>query len=384
MAKKQARGASREQHGDAVPHQMPPSPSDEAVQPHEGGAVLDRSQGEWRGFWDRYRDTRLAGEVHYSLPLPLLNSLVAEVKGLLTSADVEFEREFSEAASFGVFHGQALGDSANPSAESLALDQSVQAAVQNIQTMLDQDRERIGVDSVDVREAQAHRQKVDGVATSLRRGYVGWLISNAEYRGELAGLLTIASKAIQTRGRFPTRSQLASLLAVEEVAVDALETRLLDFYRRWSLERLLTWDWPQPMHPEFFGSLLHPPETSTQAGISLFLPWSVLQGGRIGDPQLISALKISVVPEHLRDWVLPRSDQATKKAADYFELRTKLYRFYWLALRSRYGDRFRRKLHAIDAAFAGWLGVETDTITRHRLSLFQALQSDETPHANEE
>ncbi len=245
--------------------------------------------------------------------------------------------------------------------------------------MVDQERERIGIHPQDLKEAKARRLQAGVVATSQWHGYLGWLVSNAEFRCELTALRAVAAEAIRTRGRFPTRSQLASATAVHEVGENSMEVRLLEFCRRWSLERLLTWDWPQPMHPEYFGSLIHPPETSTEAGISLFLPWSVMQGGQIGDLQLISALKISAVPQHLRDWVFPPSNQKTEKAADFFELQAKLYRYYWLALRGRYEPRFHRRLQAIDTAFGEWLNLEPDTIRRHRLTLQKRLQSFEVP-----
>ncbi len=306
MPKKLVPGIPRKRYGNAAPQQLEPSPP-EGPQSHERDPVLDRQEVAWRVFWDRYRETRLRDEACYSLPPPLLKSLAANVKGLLSPTDLTFERKFFEAASFGVFCGHTLGNVSNPSAEHLALDQSTQTAVQSIQSMLDQERARIGIHPHDFEDAKARRQMAGDRAASKRHGYVGWLISNPLFRGELADLQVVAAGKVQMRGCFPKRSQLASSVAVHQSSVDVVDLRLLNFYRRWSLERLLTWDWPQPMHPEFLGSLLHPPESSTQAGISLFLPWSVLHGGQVVDTQLISALKISAVPEHLRDWVDPRA-----------------------------------------------------------------------------
>lgn len=328
----------------------------------------------WGAFYDRYRRDRLSGSTQYSLPEAVLVAIQEEVPGLLTTADAEFEREFFQRAAFGMFLGQPIGNAADRPPSLQDLDDRTAEATRSIQNHLDEHRRGLGIDAADLqaswRQQAAHLSR----AASQELGYTGWLISQREFREELAELQEILGEAVEAWGRFPSYAMLISRVQDFATAPDpAPEAVLLDFYQRWALERLLTWDWPLPMSPATLDtSPLRSPIPST-AGVTVFLPWSMLQGQQFSASEVVELLKVLSVPARLREWVLPSRDRARAIRSDYFELHARLYRYYWFGIRQRYGHRLRRNEQKLDVALAAAFGRAADTIRRHRLELKKVL-----------
>lgn len=335
-------------------------------------AALRESQRHWQTFFKTYQSTRLAGDACYALPRPLLICLEEAVPEFLEPDDLAFENEFAAAASFGCFHGQMLGQAEVLSPAEQALEQDAFQAVESIESMLDHHALESGANEYDIKQRKAvHRQSLQ-MATQKRSGYIGWLIRQQEYQRDVEHLRRRYSKLIRAQGGFPSRAipLIASQLP-ESSETFAIE--ILDFYRRWALESLLTWDWPIPLRAELHGLPDGDSEAGSRDGVSLFLPWSTLQGGQMPTEELLRLIKATACPGHLREWVDASSKHA-KRNADYFSVQTQLYRYFWLGLQARYPSRLRGHLQKIDAAFAKWLRKERDTITRHRIALTAALK----------
>lgn len=349
----------------------PPAPRGE----RDSGAMtslIEAQRQRWQRFFDQHAD-RLTGEAQYSLPDALIRSLNQQVRGLLTREDIAFERQFHAAASFGMFLGQPLGEARDPLPAEQELNEATRAAAGRIQAMLEDNLESQGVPEFARNEANTIRQRAFNVSSTKRTTYVGWLMSQMGYRQELGALRAAGAATITTWGRFPTRTALQQLDRAQSTEPFAMT--LLSFYTRWSLERLLTWEWPIPLHLVPFSTLHPAQESGSGAGISLFLPWSILQGQQLAADQLLEALKTLSVPAHLRDWVTPPKNTRKRTGVDSYELRASLYRYYWLGLRRRYSARFQRRQQIIDEAFAGWLKREQDTITRCRNQLERILNA---------
>ncbi len=269
------------------PRRRPPSPSGE--RDSEAMALLIEAQRQsWQRFFEQHAD-RLTGEAQYSLPDQLIHLLSDQVPRLLTPEDIAFEREFHAAASFGMFLGQPLGETLDPLPAERDLNEATTVAAGRIQAMLAADLETQGVERFARDEANETRQRAFDVSSTKRTAYVGWLMSQPAYHQELGALHAAGAATITTWGRFPTRTRLQQLDL--DQSSNSFASALRGFYTRWSLERLLTWEWPIPLHLSRFSSLHPAPESESGGGISLFLPWSILQGQQLAADQLLEALK---------------------------------------------------------------------------------------------
>jgi hypothetical protein len=165
-------------------------------------------------------------------------------------------------------------------------------------------------------------------------------------------------------------------------------------YLRWSLDTLVTWDWPSPMNPEevvemrsremLFPANVYPLFASvtsksrskraakirlylSEAGVTVFVPWYLAKGEDGGIDQVIRDVKSESSPPHLRGWM-----QACKsRSGSEFGLKRLfdlawLYRNLFLALRHRYPASCEGRASRLDEVFAAVRKVSTDTIKNLR------------------
>jgi hypothetical protein len=149
------------------------------------------------------------------------------------------------------------------------------------------------------------------------------------------------------------------------------------FYRRWCLERFLTWDLPQPLRPEFSGSTILDTFTLSEAGVHIFLPWHLLRDHEFTLRDLAKHLNEARNPAHLKDWLEKGRDELGYLR---FSRLYMLYRYRHLAIAARYPGRILGNTEALDYAFAVYMANSgdsdqgTDTIKKARLDLIKRLR----------
>jgi hypothetical protein len=161
-----------------------------------------------------------------------------------------------------------------------------------------------------------------------------------------------------------------------EAAVCTCAGEVGAFCRRWCLERLWAWEWPEPRMPDLASGLPSTPLDPAE-GVTLTLPWSMIRGKQIDFHEVVHDLRLEQTPEHLRDWVV--SDQPQRRVRSG-EIRHRtvfaLYRTLTLALHRRHPRSLRRFIERVDAAVAPILNVQVDTLKRTRSELRKGLAAE--------
>jgi len=204
--------------------------------------------------------------------------------------------------------------------------------------------------------------------------YVGWLVTNPHFRAELRALRAAHGKAVALRGGFPVRPGLAAHGTARQRAPrpGSCVAACLSFYKRWSLERLLTWDVPVPMEASLSVLMAGELELPAEEGAVLFFPWYLLRGSRLDLRQLGRRLRLES-PAHLRGWVLQGTGGPRAAAGDRgYQLLIWLYRCE-LAL-ARYPKACARNVERLDEALAEVIKPGQETVRKLRQRLARALR----------
>jgi hypothetical protein len=221
----------------------------------------------------------------------------------------------------------------------------------------------------------------EGERRVMRRrqeAYAGWLVSNRTYQRELHAL-RLAGQRMISNGRG------LEVLAAFAVTRDKRSSRatssrfdnsVATFCERWNLERLLTWDLPIPRNPEVdLVSKGQLPRTGEE-GITLFVPWYALRGGRFNLQNVAKRIASISAPNHLQEWL---SINPHSKASDAGEVTYQrmfwLYRCYFLVLQQRYPSACQQSVEKLDEALASVMGRSGDLIKRIRQPLARSLRA---------
>jgi hypothetical protein len=328
---------------------------------------------EWTAFASRHEGNPfLAQDALYALSEEIVDAITAEAPRFFTPAEENFERDLARTADFGVFLNCPLGsgfvassiekpEQPNPAAWMTSTDQQINA-------MLMDELCRAGVDPLERDEYFKEAAAQMGITETRQDAYLGWLVVNSHFRDELCQFRTIWEKAVRKAGRFPSlpRWMVGDVTSGIRLAGELREA-CYEFYRRWDLERMLTWDWPVPMEPDFLGGWPQDVEVRHGAGMFLFVPWHMLRGEKLNLQDVAKLRRTLSVPEHLSDWVNKR------RKGDLGEIRYRslgwLYRYYELALMRRYKDKCDRNKHKLDQALARVIDRDADTVKKLRLEL---------------
>ncbi len=345
------------------------------------------SHPEWDAFSHRHAGCPfLEHDPLYALSEELIDSIVGLVPGFFTAAEVAFERDLAQTASFGFFLHTPLGPAQGcvevGSGPTLAERQEATAG--QIDAMLAEELRRAGADSEDVSSHFAQHAAQRERTVSRQAAYAGWLLLNATYRAELRHFRECWARAVRDAGRFPRLPLWAMPDPTEGAALPyGFRDACYKFFARWGLDTLLTWDWPVPMEPDLNVGLRENVNLLSSAGAVLFVPWYLLRGGALDVRDVVQQCRLASAPDHLSGWVNKQGDRREGVGdARYATIRW-LYRYHQLVLRRRYPGACEGNLLRLDSAFAAVIEREEDTIKKHRLELRRTLEASDSDQPEE-
>jgi hypothetical protein len=178
------------------------------------------------------------------------------------------------------------------------------------------------------RRRRRELQQEEDLLQRREEAYGGWLVLNPTYRAEVSVLRQHCEGWVVDERRFPCLGEYGAYLGTrpggESGGVQASPGgtegrdprpappgeprqghpgRFLDFYQRWGLDRLLTWDLPLPMGivrcevSELAGTA--PPFD----GVALLIPWPLLRGEQVDFQASLARLRARRGPAHLAEWL---------------------------------------------------------------------------------
>jgi hypothetical protein len=341
-----------------------------------------RPSPEWEKFARRHAGSPfLELDPLYTLTEEIINEISEHIPSFFTTKQLRFERDLIRTASFGFYQRRALGLPPGTRRSGKLTRPSWEKrharTARAINEMLRVEMRRDGLTEAEISEHFQKSRDQRKVIDTRKEAYAGWLIVNRPFRAEIKALRRKWATVMQRVGRFPVYPRW--LLSDEEYDQDLpqkFRDDFLAFYRRWGLDRMLTWDWPVPMEPDLVGGIIKDLDLLTDTGLVLFVPWYALRGEKVNLQEVVQLARMSAVPAHLRDWFRKRSGRKGDELGDirYERLRW-LYRYHELALVPRYSAACRRQMQKLDAALACLLGRKEDVVKKLRLQLKRALRS---------
>lgn len=125
--------------------------------------------------------------------------------------------------------------------------------------------------------------------------------------------------------------------------------QLMQWYGRWSIEQLPTWDLPIPTTSGLQDVTVYSPDAVSSGGLMLFVPWYLLRDRTLTIAKIGESQQLTETHPHLEEWLHrgPRSLAYQRYAAMLV-----LYVYLELGLRRRYADRLSGWTDPLDRAFA--------------------------------
>jgi hypothetical protein len=338
---------------------------DAASRPPTGGAA-PAEPGPWQAFCGRHAgDPRLEHDPLYALHQQLIDALARKPRPLLSAADRRFEQDLEQTTGGGgFFRGRPFPEPFFPGPGLTApTTEGGRRADEAVRDMLDQ--------TMGPRQHAEFERGMDDQReqTSLRlRAYVMWLLEEENFREERAALQSDRGHLVEAAGVFPRlpRSRLGER---STPARHDPSWGFILFYRRWSLDTFITWDLPCPVHPELLGAVTLDTFSASQAGVVLFVPWSLLRDQHLDLHVLAERLRALKSPDHLKGWCDPLATKGVSSRYERLGYRLAIYRYLHLVLHRRYGDALRGNIGRVENALAAFLGVDTETVRKMRQAL---------------
>lgn len=326
---------------------------------------------EWEAFSRRRAGCRfLSLDPLYALTVPILDAIKAEVPQFFTRTEERFERDLIRTASFGFFLRRPLGYRTGAS-----VDRRLERTSRNLQEIRSIEMTKLGVSDHETREQEQRLEKMRDDVETRQCAYVGWLLTNGQYREELGLLRDRWEGAVRDAGRFPTLPTWGSPDPTADIRLpDGCRDEFYGFLCCWCLDTFLTWDWPVPMEPDLAGGMRERVPLLSSAGVQIFLPWFMLRGGKLDLREYAQYARFGTAPDNLWGWVNQRTGRKGEDLGDvrHAVLRW-LYRYYELALRRRYPASCRGNVQRLDRALASVIQRDEDTIKKLRQRLRRAL-----------
>jgi hypothetical protein len=349
-------------------------------------ATGEASEGQPSAVWEAFAQRHagepfLAQDPLYALSAPLINAVQAEVPTFFTAAQERFERDLAQTAGFGFFHGRPLGRTASDNqadpATGLTWQQRCECSAQELDDLLAEELHRDGLSEQEIEEYVRQGAQKHVVIAAVQDAYAGWLICNRGFRDDVGALRAAWEPVVRQLGGFPLYPRWPFVGDPEGTTVPgAFRAACETFYRRWGLDRMVTWEWPVPMEPDLVGGMLQDVSRLSEAGVVVFLPWYLLRGEKLDVQGLLRRARTACEADHLRDWLHKRTGRGGGAWGDLRLGQVRwLYRFHELVLARRYGPACRRHVQALDRALAVVLGRDEDTVKKLRLRLKRALRA---------
>lgn len=322
-----------------------------------------------------------AHECVYCIPQNLLEAL-AKLSGFLTDGERRLENEW---AKFCLAHGALGFFGAMPISQSALFPEPAATISREQFREMQWDR------------SFSYEQMVHSFSLGLERiqlvtdrahAYLGWLICNSQLLKDRDQLRQHWGQVIGQCGtfpRYPVRPQKGGKgKSPKRKARDVTEDYARDFnqfFERWQLQGLTTWDIPLLPFVNLAG--LPGPKSITPPSppITLQVPHVVALPASVNLREIVEESRSSALPKHLAGWgrvceQKHHADLGFKRFKNMFLL--DFYRDVILA--SRYGDRFRGNVEALDRAFGEFLDEKSeDSIKKLRLEIARLRRQSAQP-----
>jgi len=387
----------------------------------------------WTAFAQRHRGHPFLNEDPlYALTEPVIDALVEEVPSFFESELEWFERDLARTACHGFFLRRVIGgaDSLPPEPIELLSDHRPRRGTQSgfetrlrkragltLETFMEETYQPIepsfgrlapflrfewqndeksdgilrgmsellaemrqssgAIDPVDVQTIRKQWDQELQLTHSRPEAYAGWLVTNRDFVGEVSAMRSKWGRAIERRGSFPTgpHDAVASDAVIRQSPRLRFADAWSDFYRRWGLEQMLTWELALPMIPSIGSVFPMDFRHLTGAGLTLFIPWYLSRGGELDLREVARRLKLEMAPLHLQEWIHKDSKGADDQSGDLTYQRVYwVYRSHQLVLSRRYSAACKRHVEQVDRALGTLMGRGEDLVKKLRLRLRRELQ----------
>jgi hypothetical protein len=219
-------------------------------------------------------------------------------------------------------------------------------------------------------------QRLDPLHARLD-AYRGWLATNPLYLQECLHLKNRWARAVQNLGRipdYPVSISPGSKGRPPRRAVDVtsqLVAEFTEFYERWDLQGLVTWDLPEPRGPNLSGLALPSNGRRATGPVTIEVPALLSVPSTFPLRTILEEAQQAQTPAHLREWQQIQQQQHSGNLRFLRFRRMFLLHYYReTLLASRYAARFPGNVEALDQAFAQFLGgLDMDSIKKLRLRM---------------
>ncbi|SFH92462.1 hypothetical protein [Planctomicrobium piriforme] len=305
----------------------------------------------------------LQSEAVYSLPSAFLKELKAAAPNFFSKAELNFESSLSQLSATGIFHGQPFSYSLlrhrHPAivTELTARNQKVGA---ELNALIDDIRRDDGISEGRLEQFSKQEKELQMKLSRRARGYVGWLVTNPDFRIGCEVLRRTWPPKENSSSHFPEipRSAFGVRLKLDDDSNKERYADFMKFYGSWILQRMETWDLPLPLDPGLGRPTLDQPSPyGSDTGIWMFIPWYLLidKDLKVND---LTRRQASLWNSPAKKWL----DQSARRkfGVDRYARILEIYVYVELALRARYGAELRGNAGNVDLAFARfWNATET-------------------------
>jgi hypothetical protein len=310
-------------------------------------------------------------ELLYAIPSALLNAIQEETPNLLTSQEAAFEQDWAKLCTrhhaLGVFHGR-------PVTWSLLNRPGIPIFSEDQFRKLGWDR-YIKLD--DAQQALCACSDLLDPLCVRSIAYVGWLLTYPLFLTERDLLRDRWASAIKLLGEIPAYP----VQAAEELSksrrprngIDVFPAISADFnafYERWLLQRMPTWDLPEPCGANLTGEQLPCDRPPLVSKFMINVPNTMRLPANSPLQKTLEDIQRHQTPEHLRPW-LDVQDQKNSDGLRYGRFgnifRLAFYRD--TVLSGRYGNRIAGHVEELDESFAIFLHVGIDSVKKLRLQM---------------
>lgn len=319
---------------------------------------------------DPYRGhPEVVGRVFYTIPLQLLDELVAKCGRAAFDAD-RLELEKTLAQSLG-HNPQLIGYTKEGEGFSYPLLTRDEPRLPNPddETLKKMGKTREGYDEF-LREAR-HRL---GFYVDASRGYAGWLVTNPVFLRERDELLQRWKDQVAVQG-IP-RNDLTTFGGVphQDFFRPAYDTDVLkflnafaDWYARWRLHHLITRELPEPLSSQI--PILNPLSLLTHlqaGGVTLYQPDTMPIPPRDDLRNALEDVRVNRKNDHLREWIEivgsgRHNDHSSRAFGQIF-----IFNHYWTILEERHPSLLAGRVRQMQKAFAEYLYVSPAAVDKYR------------------
>ncbi len=177
----------------------------------------------------------------YSLTAELINAIHSEIPGFFCSENRQFELDLASTVALGFFHQRSYG-AITPEEDELQRQQA-----QNIEGMMNEEMEARGRSDFEIGEYHESEQDYLELIEHRKNAYVGWLVLQHAFRCEISDLKSRWGTLVASIGWFPWFPRPPYIDHESGFTCDPdFHEEMLNFYRRWGLDNLTTWELPIP------------------------------------------------------------------------------------------------------------------------------------------